>query len=230
MSDLRVTGGTIHVAAANVTLERVEGVSTNVLNYSSGTCYNGLRIVDSSFVTDRNSNSKTEPAIGHGGYTLENVLIDGPPEGPRVGGQTLGCGAVTIRDSFIRIVSPVNCGDWHGDGVQGYGGAALTVRNTTIFMEEVGGCYGTAPFFYPSSQGNTSVDIDGLLVAGGGYSFRNGMPGRIVDLNVVDGSWSYGPAAVRCSLISTWQASVVRLDASGQPTTVRSLPCSTEND
>ncbi len=53
----------------------------------------------------------------------------------------------------------------------------MTLRNTTLDLD-ITGCGGTAPFFYPSGQDNTSVDIDGLLVKGGGAPFRLGTPGR----------------------------------------------------
>ncbi|WP_051606881.1 DUF4082 domain-containing protein [Microbacterium sp. CH12i] len=182
VEDLKISNGTIYVAAENVTLRRINGANVSVLNYNNGTCYNGLTIEDSSFVTTGRTDDSGEAVIGPGGYTLRNVLVDGAPEGLRVGGQTLGCGAVTVQDTFVRITSPQVCGDWHGDGLQGYGGAALVVRNSTMIMNETNGCYGTAPFFYPQGQGNTSVDIDGLLVSGGGYSFRNGMPGTVTNL------------------------------------------------
>lgn len=228
VEDLKISNGTIHVAAPNVTLRRVSGENVSVVNYNNGTCYNGMTVEDSSFLTTGGTNDSGDAVVGPGGYTLRNVRIDGAPEGLRVGGRTLGCGPVSVQDTFVRITSPQVCTDWHGDGLQGYGGAALTVRNSTIFMEETDGCYGTAPFFYPWGQENTSVDIDGLLVSGGGYSFRNGMPGTVTNLNVVENSWSYGPISVACSVITKWQANVVRLDAAGQPITVRPLSCNTE--
>jgi len=123
-----------------------------------------------------------------------------------------------VTDSFIRVKSPTVCTDWHGDGIQGYGGDKVTVRNTTILMQVVGDCYGTSPFFYPSNQGNTAVDIDGLLLGGSsGYPFRDGMPGTVKNLNVIAGSWVYGPIDVNCSALSTFQARVVTLNAAGQP-------------
>ena len=54
----------------------------------------------------------------------------------------------------------------------------------------------------PTSQGNTSATIDRLLVAGGGYPFRMGVPGSVRGLRIVDGSWEYGPINVGCSRVS----------------------------
>jgi hypothetical protein len=228
LEDVRITNGTIIVAAPNVTLRRIQGVNANVTNYYNGSCQNGMTVSDSSFTRSGSTNSDDEPVIGPGGYTVNNVMIDGAPEGLRVGGKSNGCGPVTVNSTFVRVVSPTVCSNWHGDGIQGYDGAALVVRNSTIVFDESGGCNGTAAFFYPSGQGNTSVDIDGLTVSGGGYAFRNGMPGSIRNLRIVDGSWGYGPIDVRCSLVSAWQANAVRLDASGQPSVVRAIPCNTE--
>lgn len=101
----------------------------------------------------------------------------------------------------------------------------MTVRNTTIDFEESDACPGTAAFFYPGGQGNTSVTIDGLLVSGGGYPFRVGTPGSVTGLMVVDRSWSYGPIEVDCRQLSSWDAQIVRLDSASQPVPVRSLSC-----
>jgi hypothetical protein len=224
LEDVRVTG-TIFVEAQNVTLRRVEGVGARVNNYAGSSCSSGLVIEDSAFRRGNlGSDSTGTPVIGAGGYTARNVLIDGAPEGMRVGGKP-ACGPVDVENSFIRVERPDVCGDWHGDGIQGYGGAKLTVRNSVIQFEE-DGCGGTAPFFYPADQGNTSVDVDRLIVSGGGYPFRLGMPGSVTNLGVVDNSWGYGPLAVdSCSSLMRWQANIVKLDGHGQPVAVRSLPC-----
>lgn len=136
--------------------------------------------------------------------------MDGP-RGSGSGGSSQGCGQVRIEDSFARVVSPDTCGDWHGDGVQGYGGSKLIIRNVTLDLVEKAGCGGTAPFFYPDKQGNTSIDINRLLVKGGGYSFRNGMPGPVVNLRVVDRGWGYGP--VDHSGTCPWDARLVTVDS-----------------
>jgi hypothetical protein len=120
------------------------------------------------------------------------------------------------------------CSDWHGDGIQGYDGGAVTVRNVTIDFQERGGCGGTAPFFYPRNQGNTSVDIDRLLVKGGGFSFRLGQPGTVRNLKIVQ-DWGYGPIDVRCSVVSVWSAHIVTVNSNWQPTDVRTQTCNTES-
>lgn len=225
VEDLRVINGTIHVQAPNVTLRRIDAPNTNVTNYVGGSCQNGLVIEDSRFITNGHTTDKDEPVIAPGGYTVRNIMIDGAPEGLRVGGKSAGCGPVTVQDTFVRATSPQTCSDWHGDGIQGYDGAALVVRNSTVLLRETNNCYGTAAFFYPSGQGNTSIDIDGLMVGGGGYPFRSGMPGTVKNLKVIEKNWGYGPTLVECSPISAWQADVVRLDAAGQPVTVRGISC-----
>jgi hypothetical protein len=91
-------------------------------------------------------------------------------------------------------------------------------RNTTILMQVTRGCYGTAPFSYPKNQGNTSVDIDGLLVGGSsGYPFRDGTPGPVKNLNVIDGSSVYALVDVNCSVVTPFQAQVVLRGGNGQP-------------
>ncbi|WP_159440973.1 DUF4082 domain-containing protein [Agromyces cerinus] len=223
IEDVRYTDATIYVEAPNVTLRRIQAVDARIVNDYDDVCKNGLLVEDSEFTS---SGANGFEVIGPGGYTVRNTAIDGVPEGLRAGGKGAGCETVTVEFTFIRITPPKVCGDWHGDGIQGYDGPHLIVRQSTILMEEEDGCHGTAPFFYPSGQENTSVDIDGLIVSGGGYSFRNGMPGSIRNLNVVDGGWGYAPVDVRCSVVQTWQARVVTLDAAGQPVPVSRLRCS----
>lgn len=225
VEDLKITNGAIYIAAPNVTLRRIQGAGAYVRNGYAAACQPGLVIEDSEFTANGRTSDRDEPVIGHGGYTVRNVMIDGVPEGLRVGATDIGCGPVTVERSFIRVVSPDSCTDWHGDALQGYGGAALTVRQSTMLMQVKNNCWGTAPFFYPSGQGNTSVDIDGLLVGGGGYPFRNGMPGPVRNLNVIDNDWVFGPVDVRCSVVTNWSAQAVRLDAAGQPIRVRSIGC-----
>jgi hypothetical protein len=226
VEDLRITNGTINVTAKNVTLRRVQAVGSVIANYTSATCATGLVIEDSEIV--RGTAPTTDdawPAVTSGGYTARNVLIDGVPEGFRAQGRS-ACGGVAIHDSYVRVVSPDVCTDWHGDGIQGYGGGALTVRKTVIDFIDTNGCGGTAPFFYPD-QDNASVDIDGLVVSGGGYPFRLGTPGTVRNLYVVDRSWAFGPLDVRCSLVTQWQAATATLNSAGQPVVVRNLPCTT---
>ncbi|MDH2414836.1 DUF4082 domain-containing protein [Nocardioides sp. CER19] len=225
VEDLRVNGG-LEVAADNVTLRRVEVVGGWIGNWPGRTCTTGLLMQQVSVV--RAPGQKTAglgAAISTGGYTADRVKIDGFPEGFRVGGKPQGCGPVVVRDSYARITPPNNCEsvDWHGDSLQGWQGNALTVRNSVLILEGTRTCTGTSPFFYPD-QGNTSVDIDGLLVEGGGYSFRLGTRGSVRNLEVVAGSYWFGPFTADCSLLSTWDARLVRL-VDGRRVTVRKLPC-----
>ncbi|MFF2271629.1 DUF4082 domain-containing protein [Agromyces sp. NPDC058136] len=221
VEDLRITDGILHVDAPDVTLRRIDAIDSRVVVDDGDVCKDGLVIEDSRFTS---SGSEAFAVVGPGGYTIRDSLVDGVPEGLRAGGLSVGCGPVTVEHSFIHITPPKVCGDWHGDGIQGYDGPPLVVKKTTIVMEETGGCSGTAPFFYPSGQGNTSVEIDGLVVSGGGYSFRNGTPGSVRGLFVLD-DWSFAPVDVDCSVLSAWQAYAAELDAAGQPVRGAAIRC-----
>lgn len=228
--DLRLVNANLIIAADNVTVQRVELQGGSIVNDPGPVCSNGLVIENVSLLRgpEQPTRSGDLPAIQAGGYTARRVRIDGRPEGFRVAGKSLNCGRVTIEDSFARVRSPDICEDWHGDGVQGYDGPALVVRNVTLDLVQTATCGGTAPFFYPADAANTSVDVDRLLVKGGGYPFRLDMPGSVHGLRVVDGSWAYGPIDVKCSLLSAWDAEVVTIGPDYQPIkTVRSLPCNT---
>jgi hypothetical protein len=163
--------------------------------------------------------------VSYGGYTARRVKIWRREEGFRAGGRSSGCGPVRIEDSFVKISVPPGCpGDPHSDGIQGFDGPPLTVRNTTIDFTEA--ACGTAPFFVPESQGNTSVDVDRLLVMGGGATFRDGVPGRVRGLRIVDESWSYRPVDVECQLLRSWDAKLVTISRSYTVTsTRRRQPC-----
>jgi hypothetical protein len=224
LRDVRIYGD-LRIEADDVTVHRVEVLGGKVnTNCRRNTVL--LRVT----VARRSGQSTSghDPAIGPGGYRAARVKIDGLPEGFRVGGKSSGCERTVIRDSFVRVVAPDNCSDWHGDGVQGYDGPRVVVRNTTIDFQERRGCGGTAAFFYPYSQGNTSARIDGLLVKGGGYPFRLGMPATVTGLRIVEGSWGYGPIWVKCSAVTTWDAQIVKINKHFQPIeTVRNQPCNT---
>lgn len=222
IQDLRVTNGNIIINAPNVTLRRVEVVNGRIINYSNG-CQANLLIEDTSIL--RTTGANAEEAINAGSYTARRVKIDGWPEGFRVGGRPEGCGPVLIEDSFVSTKYPEPCGDWHGDGIQGYNGNNLVIKRTTLEMIEKPDCGGTAPFFWPD-QGNGRADVDGLLVIGGGFSFRLGTPATVKNLMVKDGSWTFGPRDVTCSKVTSWQASIVTIDTNYQPTVVRPLTCS----
>lgn len=229
VEDLRVTNGNILVRAPNVTLRRVELLGGIIHNEGNNGCHNGLVIEDTSIgkAPGQTTRDSDWSVVMVGGYTARNVKITGVPEGFRVGGDSVGCGPVVIEDSYADIVRPDVCGDWHGDALQGYDGDAVTVRNTVLRLTITPDCGATSPFFYPSGQGNTSADIDGLVVDGGGFPFRLGTPGTVRNLHIVDGSWEYGPISVACPLLTFWQASISTIGADGQPTPVRAQPCDT---
>lgn len=227
LEDVRIVGGDLNIAASGVTVRRVELQGGVINNFAGDECASGLRLV--AVTIGRSPGQVTEgdtPAIGSGGYTAKRVEIAGLPEGFRVGGAG-NCGPVKIVNSWALVTSPDVCDDWHGDGLQGYDGDSLVVRRSVLKMRMREDCGGTAPFFYPSDQGNQSVDIDGLVVDGGGYAFRLGTPGVVRGLHVVAGSWVFGPIDVKCSALSGWDADVSVLKG-GQPKPVRDLRCSTE--
>lgn len=212
VQDVRLTNGAgIDVRAQNVTIRRVELDGGHVNNQPESTCGNGLLIEDTSFLGP-DLEAGQEAAIRFGGYTARRVEIQDRHEGFRVSSQP-ACGPVTIEDSFAHIVAPSPCGDWHGDGIQGFDGSAVTVHNVTIDMRTTG-CFGTAPFFYPKNQGNTGpATINRLLVMGQGYPFRLGTTGTVNVLRVVNNSWIFGPVDVDCSQVSQWDARKVTIDS-----------------
>jgi hypothetical protein len=231
VEDVRLINADLVIDADDVTVRRVEIQSGRIYNEGDFPCRNGLLVEDVTLTraAGRTTSANDEPAIGIGGYTARRVKIDGLGEGFRVGGRSKGCGQVTIEDSFARITPPEPCGDWHGDGIQAYDGAELRIRNVTLELVETESCAGNAPFFYPHSQGNQSVAIEGLLVKAGGFPFRLGMPGSVRGLRIVAGSWGYRPIDVKCSVIRAWEAKVVKIDSNYQFTgVVRPQPCNSE--
>lgn len=218
IQDVRVVGSII-VKAPNVTVRRVEVVGGGV---NTSGCPNGLVIEDTSFT---GTPTNIEPAVQFGGYTARRVLIDGHHEGFRVSSMESGCGPVLIEDSYARIVSPPDCSAWHGDGLQGYHGNDLTIRNTVLIMPSGQACSGTAPFFFPNDNYDSTATVEGLVVSGSGFSFRLNTPGTVRDMHVIEGGYHYGPTSVTCSLVTSWQASVSRFDSNGQPVVVRPLSC-----
>jgi hypothetical protein len=228
VQDILFVNANLIISAPNVTVRRVKFQGGLISNWVGPSCSNGVVVEDSTFEPPpgQQYSNDSEGATGVGGYTARRVKIWRRQEGFRDGGKGGGCGPVTIEDSFAKIVIPPGCpGDPHADGIQGFDGPPLTVRNTTIDFNEAS-C-GTAPFFVPSQQGNTTADVDGLLVMGGGAAFRDGVPGTVKGLKVVDKSWYYFPVTVSCSLLSGWDAQVVTITPDYQiASTVRSLPCS----
>lgn len=230
VEDVLLQNANIVVQAPNVTIRRVRMQGGWINNHVGRTCGNGLTIEDTTIEPPPGAanTAESEGVISYGGYTARRVKIVNRSEGFRVSGKP-DCGEVRIENSFAKIVIPDGRCDLHADGVQGYYGSHVTVVNTTIDFREAG-C-GTAAFFVPGSQGNTSATVDRLLVMGGGYPFRLGVPGSVSGLRIVDGSWRYGPIQVGCSRLSGWEASIVRMTADYQVAgTVRAQPCNTQGD
>lgn len=227
VEDVRIYGDLL-INAVGVKVRRVDVVGGQVKNTSGGTCGKGLKLTRVTIRNDPDSppTGAESPAIGEGGYTARRVEINGMPEGFRVGSVD-ACGRVVIKNSYARIVPPYHCDDvdWHGDSLQGYGGGNLKIRNTRLVLDNNAQCGGTAPFFYPDGENSGSVDVNGLIVEGGGYPFRLGMPGHIRNLKIVQGSFAFAPVSVICDLVSVWDAQIVTLDDKGQPRTVRNQRC-----
>ncbi len=228
VEDLRLTNGVLYIRAPNVTLRRVEVVGGRIVNDYGTECANGLLIEDSSIL--RGDHDPENPAIEAGGYTARRLKVEGPSEGLRVGEKGNGCGPVVVEDSWLKIDPPDNCVagqvDWHGDGVQGYQGPALTIRNSSIQLADFPGCTGTAAFFYPD-QGNTTAVIENVLVAGGGFVFRLGTPGSVTGLKVVDGSWDFGAVDIAdCGAVEWGPGNeTVTVDEAGRVSPVDPLEC-----
>jgi hypothetical protein len=220
--DVRVVGGDILVAADNVTLRRVELIGGQISLWKAGnSCYHGLVVEDSSFLppAGESRGGASDGVIVPGDYTARRIKVQNRIEGLRAG----GCGPVNVEDSYIHIDDGGDC-KLHADGIQGYGGRGLVVRNVAIDAREM--TCGTAPLFYPRNQGNTGpVDINRLWLAGGGYSLRLGVgPASLRGVQILDRSWGYGPVDVHCPAVQVWD--VVAVNASGQ--VVRALSCAGE--
>lgn len=228
VEDIQIDNGDLMIMAPNVTVRRVMLRGGRLLNAQGPTCAGQGMVVEDSTIQPPPGlgDPVTEPyVIGEGGYTLRRVKVWRAGDGPRMSYRPEGCGPVTIEDSFISVTQAGNPA-WHTDGLQAYYGSHLNVRNVTI--DARGDRYGTsAAFFYPN-QFNESATVDGLLLLGGAYSFRLGEPSTVKGLRIVDKSWLFGPLDVKCSVVSSWDASIVNVDANYQVTnTVRSQPCNT---
>ncbi len=232
--DTRFTNGAnIIVKARDVTIRRVDMQGGMVTNQSGSNCGTGLLVEDSTFEPAKGQPyvGNDSPAIGEGGYDARRVEIWKRGEGFRAS----DCGQVKITDSFAYIVGDTpDCGrDLHSDGVQGYFAKGMTLRNATLIF---GNDCGTSPYFigygpgYPSEPPiNTGTYIvDRLLVAGGGYVFRQGVPASVTGLRIVDKSWLYGPIDNACPAISRWEAKIVKVDSHYRITrVVRNQRCNT---
>ena len=219
-------GADLIVEAPNVTIRRVKLEGGAINNVSGSDCNNGL-LVERTTIEPRAGEDTSDDTEGVARlrrlYRARASRSGTGRRGSGSGATTTAAAPVRIENSFAAVTPPQPCGDWHGDGLQGFGGPALTLRNTTLDLD-IKGCGGTAPFFYPSGQGNTSVDIDGLLVKGGGAPFRLGMPGTVSNLRVANGSWVYFPVDVNCSALDALGRADRRDHAGYQVTrTVRKL-------
>lgn len=222
VQDIRINGGDLDIRADNVTVRRVEVIGGEINTNCRPTV-----LEDVSVLRDSSTSSSDLPAVHPGNYTARRVEINGTAEGFRV-----GCGQpVVIENSYALVRYPDQCSDWHGDTLQGYDGGALNVRNVTLEFVDRTGCGGTAPFFYPrgSNQGNRGpVHVNGLLVSGGGFSFRLGHAGTVQGLRIENNTWGYGPIDVRCSVLTQWSAQIVTVNSNYQVTRVRDQQCNTE--
>ena len=227
--------GDVLVRAANVTLRRVK-VEGRV---DTGLCPgNGLLVQDSTIQPPNGATQYPDDgySMGIGGYTLDNAKILNTPDGPRFGGATLGCGTTTIKNSYVSTAPPANndCNHdpAHIDGMQGYGAPPVVIRRTTIYDPHPP-CGEDAGFFFPGGPDkgpNSTFNVNGLLIWGGGFSWRAGTPGSVQGLKIVDGSWAYGPVIETdkgCRVVSPWEAKIVSADMNtGTITgTVRDQPC-----
>ena len=229
VEDLRLTDGILFIRARNVTLRRVELIDSRIINDYGRDRFNGLRIEETSIL--RGPSDVGQPAVQAGGYTAVRVKMDGVSEGFRISEKEIGCEPVVIEDSWLRLAPPDDCHDpdlWHGDGIQGYLGPPVTVRNTYVNLDQTDDCPGTAAFFYPD-QGNSRAVVENLLVEGGPYVFRLGTPGTVRGLKVVEGSWMYGAVDITdCSSVDWGEGNeVVQVGADGSLKTVGPLKCGT---
>ncbi len=230
VQDVRFTdGASISVFADNVTIRRVEmlgGVITNQYGDAPANCGHDMLIENVSFKQRPGQFEPSDyPVIGEGSYTARSIEVDGRGEGPRLS----DCGPVTIENSFMRIHGADEgtpaCDAVHSDGVQAVAGVGATARNNTIIFET--SC-GTSPWFVVNPAVNTGTyTIDGLLVSGGGYSFRQEVTASVTGLRIVNGAWVYGPLVeMNCSSISRWEAKLVTIDANYQVSgVVGDQPC-----
>jgi hypothetical protein len=230
VEDIRFTNGAnILVKADNVTIRRVDmqgGMITNQFGAAPVACGHNMLIEDTTFEQIPGKFQPSDyPVIGEGSYTARRIEVDGRGEGPRLS----DCGPVTLEDSFILIhgadPGTSSCEAVHSDGVQAVAGVGATARNNTIIFKTY--C-GTSPWFVVNPSVNKGTyTIDGLLVSGGGVSFRQQVSASVKGLLIVDKSWVYEPLGeMDCSAISTWDAKLVTIDSNYQVTgVVRNQQC-----
>jgi len=219
-TDVRVTGG-IHVAVDNVSLLRVEVIDGVVNTETASGCRHGTALDQ---VTIRSSGNApfdaTNGAVTPGGYTATRVKVKNLTEGFRAGGGSVGCGPVTIRDSFALIRGD----DCHCDGVQVYDGAGLTVDGLTVDWAVT--VAGTTAFFAPSGEAaGGPVNVKRLLLKGGGFALTDAIPGSVDNYFYVAGSAVYGAMAVDCAVVAYSNGHMGAIDSNYQPVSSMALPC-----
>lgn len=208
VQDIRFTGGAgLVIAADNVTVKRLEFQGGQITLWRGSGCWAGLTVSDTSFLPEAGDarGGASDGAIVPGAYTATRVKILNRIEGLRSG----ACGPVSVIDTYMEINDGGQCA-LHADGIQGYNGLGIIVRNTWIDNRKE--TCGTAPFFYPRNQGNQPpVDIDGLWLAGGTYSLRLGVgPATVRNVHILDGSWRYDSAVdVYCPIVTVWDVKIV---------------------
>jgi Bacterial TSP3 repeat len=226
---LFTNGASLNINADDVTVRRSEFEGGSIVSDCADA---GTVIEDVTLNRDAAETNGGEGVISYGGYTARRVEIVNRSEGFR---ESADPGCVTrIEDSYVHIRPPANCDDWHGDGIQGYHGRELHVRNVTIDFDD-STCGATSPFFYNGGSGGSPSGhafVNGLLITGrNGYAFRMGTPApnSVEGLRIQDGSWRFGPILMTdagCPAVNPWEAKIVTVDSSYRVTgTVRDLPC-----
>jgi hypothetical protein len=201
--------GSIYVKAPDVTIRNTRVYGT-VDNFIGDRIYGKLLIEDTEVVNPpgQEFSKNAQYAFGVANYTCRRCKVVNRMEGWRVGADDYsGAGPVLIEDSFAQLAVPAGMcetADPHGDGIQGYGGPAVTIRHNTIDQRR-DDCP-TAPVFIPD-QGNAGATVQDNLLAGGGYTLRltGGRFPAVTGNKIVQGSFGYGPLEVACSRIEQWQ-------------------------
>lgn len=228
--------GRIEVRAEDVTIRRTRVIDTivrtslgSIDNFPESRVYKGLVVEDTEVIAPPGQESSlVEPwSIGVASYTCTRCKIINRNEGFRIGARDYpgGDGPVVIEDSYLQLSTPPgkcpgagSTADWHGDGIQGFGGAFATIRHNTIDQRK-DPCP-TAPIFIPegdnakdgaTNQGNIGGDVIDNVVAGGGFSLRLLAPSfpEVTGNKVVADTWSYQPLDVDCVSIGVWRDNAV---------------------
>lgn len=266
VEDIRFNGGaSIVVEAPGVTIRRVE-MNGGIIWHGNRdrSCFSGAPAV----VEDATFNPPAGHSFGDGGASvgdsnmvLRRVEIFRRGEGIRLSDCDFPDRTdqlpVRVEDSFVYVDDgpwpmcpgpewPPGNQDWHGNGLQGYYGRGATlVNNTFVHATLCGGSpyavgWGSNhPGTPPINRGNYTIDR--MLVAGGGYTFRQQVPGSVTGLRIVNNGWYYGPLGSGCAEIRSWEAKLVDIDVPVGPkktfppnadyrvtNVVRDQPCNTE--